>query len=219
MTLMSRTDPCISDLAATGHLKSVQAIHEALANKPKGEKSPYWIQIGGASLLAAPELADKSRVPGTGSDLTHDDLEGIEEIRSLIRQYPDRVVDNYMLSVAQSTPHVKTAVVPPPIIYGEGRGPGNRRSVQAPELAKVTLQRRKGLQVGPGLSRWGNVHVRDLSRLFLCLVEKAVEGDEDDRVWGSNGIYLTGAGEMVRGPSFRASQIDVLTVMNRVIVL
>lgn len=194
------SDPRIVDMAATGHLKSVQTIYEALASKPKGDKSPYWVQIGGASLLAAAELADKARVPGTGSNIIHDDLQGVEEIQSLIRQHPSRVVDNYMLSVAQSTPNVKTAVVPPPIIYGEGRGPGNQRSVQAPELAKVTLQRGKGLQVGLGLSRWGNVHVRDLSRLFLRLVEKAVERDEDDQVWGLNGIYLTGAGEMVRNP-------------------
>lgn len=192
-------------MAATGHIKSVQAIHEALARKPKGSKSPYWVQIGGGSLLAAAELADKARVPGTGSEIVHDDLQGIEEIRSLIGQHPSRVVDNYMLSVAQSTPNVKTAFVPPPIIYGEGRGPGNQRSVQVPELAKVTLQCWKGLQVGLGLSRWGNVHVGDLSRLFLRLVEKAVERDEDDQVWGLNGFYLTGAGEMVRNPAHCAA--------------
>ena len=37
------------------------------------------------------------------------------------------------------------AVVPPLIIHGEDRGPGNQRSVHAPELANVTLQRGRGL--------------------------------------------------------------------------
>lgn len=190
----------VPDLAATGHLESAQAIHKALTDRPKSGKPPYWIQIGGGSLLAAAELADKSWVPGSASDTVFDDLSGIEDLRTLIKQHPSRSVDNYILSVAETTPHVKTASIPGPMIYGEGRGPGNRRSVQVPELAKVALQRRKGLQVGEGLSRWGNVHVRDLSRLLVLLIERAVNGDEDDKVWGSNGFYVTGVGEMVRFP-------------------
>lgn len=175
----------------------MQAIHKALANRPNYGKPPYWIQIGGGSVLAADELADKTRVPGTASNAVYDNLSGIEAIRSLIKKHPGRVVDSHMLSVAKSTPHVKTAYVPAPNIYGPGRGTGNQRSVQMPELAKVTLQRKKGLQVGEGLSTWGNVHVRDLSRLFVLLVERAVKGDEDDRVWGENGIYIAATEEMV----------------------
>lgn len=189
---------CILDLASTGHLASVQSIHKALADGTNGGKPRYWIQIGGGSLLAAEELANKSWVPGTSSDTVFDDLLDTKALHTLIKNHPARAVDNYILSVAESTPHVKTAAIPGPIIYGLGRGPGNRRSVQVPELAKVTLQRKKGLQVGEGLSRWGNVHVRDLSRLLVRLVEKALDGDEDDGVWGSNGFYLAGVGEQVR---------------------
>ena len=93
-------DLCNADIAATGHLKSVQAIHGALASNLKGEWSPYWVQIGGGSLLAAPELADKARVASAGSDVIYDDLQGIEDIRSIIRQHAKRIVNNYMLSVA-----------------------------------------------------------------------------------------------------------------------
>ncbi|KAH6867384.1 hypothetical protein B0T10DRAFT_467903 [Thelonectria olida] len=38
------------------------------------EKPPYWIQIPGGSMLAAPKLADKFRVSGTGSDTVYNDL-------------------------------------------------------------------------------------------------------------------------------------------------
>ncbi|KAH7152594.1 hypothetical protein EDB81DRAFT_930899 [Dactylonectria macrodidyma] len=186
-------------LASTGHLMSVQTIHQALSSRAKGEKPPYWIQISGGSVLAAPELAIKSRVFGSGSDTIYDDLLGLETIRSLIKQHPNRAVDNYLFSVAANTPRVKTALVAPPIIYGQGRGSGNRRSIQIPELTKVTLQRQKGLQISSGLSRWGNIHVQDLSQLLLQLVEKAVEGVEDTKIWGSNGFYLTGVGELSFG--------------------
>ncbi|KAL5591679.1 hypothetical protein ACKLNR_013162 [Fusarium oxysporum f. sp. zingiberi] len=183
-------------LAATGHLKSVQNIYEALSKKPKGAKPPYYIQISGASALAAGELADKSRVFGTGSDVIYNDLTGVDSIKSLIKQYPSRAVDNYIFSVSEQNSHVKTALVVPPIIYGQGRGPGNQRSMQIPGLAKATLVRKKGLQVGSGESRWGNIHIADLSRIFLSLVEKAVEGNKDEDIWGANGLFFTGAGEL-----------------------
>ncbi|RSL52154.1 hypothetical protein CEP54_011071 [Fusarium duplospermum] len=84
-------------------------------------------------------------------------------------------------------------------MYGQGRGPVNKRSIQIPELAKVTLQRGKGLQVGEGLSRWGNVHIQDLSQLIIRLVEKAVAGVDDGNTWGSSGLYFTGVGELSFG--------------------
>ena len=106
-------------------------------------------------------------------------------------------MDNYIISVKQQESPVKTALVIPPIIFGKGRGSGNQRSMQIPDLAKATLKRQRGLRVGPGESRWGNIHIQDLSRLFLRLVEKAAEGDQDDNIWGANGVFFTGVGEMV----------------------
>ncbi|KAI3573092.1 hypothetical protein IWW34DRAFT_794676 [Fusarium oxysporum f. sp. albedinis] len=57
----------------------------------------------------------------------------------------------------------------------------------------------KGLQIGPGQSRWGNIHIADLSRIFLRLVEKAVEGNKDSNVLGANGLYFAGVGELSFG--------------------
>lgn len=187
-------------MAATGHLNSVQTIHRTLANKSSLEKPSYWVQISGGSALAAAELDDPSRPAGTGSSIIWDDLGGIDAIRSLIKNHPKRAVDNHMLLATADTPNVKTAVVMPPIIYGQGRGPVNQRSVQIPELAKLTLQRRRGVQVGPGESRWSDVHIRDLSQLLLRLVEKAAEGSQEKDVWGPKALYLAGLGELVSDP-------------------
>lgn len=205
-----------TDLAATHHLKSVQAIHKALSSKPKGGKPTYWIQISGASALAAAELADKSYLPGSPSDIIFDDLDGVSQLRDHIRKHPARAVDNYVLSVAEKAEeaHMKTALVIPPLIYGEGRGKVNRRSVQLPDLVKATLQWGRGLQVGEGLSRWGTVHIQDLGQLFLQLVERADHGGEDDdNPWNLNGFYLTGIGEVVRTQT-RKPQQDVSPCLN-----
>lgn len=73
----------------------------------------------------------------------------------------------------------------------------NQRSVQIPSLAKATLDRGRGVQVGKGLSRWGNVHVEDIAQLIARLVERAAEAKGEEEVWNENGLYLTGVGEMV----------------------
>ncbi|CAG9978187.1 unnamed protein product [Clonostachys byssicola] len=186
----------VINLAASGHLQSVEAIHKALSARSRDPSSPYWIQISGGSVVAAAEVTDKTRISGTGSDVTWDDLRDIDALKTFIKKYPYRKVDNYMLDVATTTPHINTAVVIPPMIYGPGRGPVNQRSVQLPNLARETLKRRRAFQVGPGESRWSSIHVRDLSQIIVRLVEKAVEGRKEENLWGPRGLYFTGVGEL-----------------------
>jgi hypothetical protein len=185
------------DLAASGHFQSVEAIHQALSTRFRDHSSPYWIQISGGSVVAAAEVTNKTRISGAGSDFIWDDLLDIEALKTFIKNYPYRKVDNYMLDVATASPHINTAVVIPPMIYGPGRGPFNQRSVQLPNLARETLKRRRAFQVGPGESRWSSIHIRDLSQIIVRLVEKAVEGKKDENLWGLAGLYFTGVGELV----------------------
>lgn len=182
------------DVASNSHIPSVQAIHRGLQ---KRQTPSYWIQISGASGLAVEELASPSFKPGEPSDEVWDDLDGVSCIRDLLKAHKSRAVDNYILHVAKQTPLVKTALVLPPIIYGKGQGPIKQRSYQIPALAKVALERGHAVRVGRGLSRWGNVHVADVARLFSILAETGVKGNDDSKIWGEDGIYLTGVGEIV----------------------
>ena len=169
--------------------------------------------------MAAGELADRERIPGSASDLVFDDLDGVADVRAVIEKHPSRAVDNYVLSVAKDTPQVNTALVFPPIIYGTSHGPVNRRSVQVPGLAKATLQRKRGLQVGKGLSRWGNVHIHDIGKLVSLLVERAVEGRAgDESLWNLNGLYLTGLGDIVSSSFFCSLCLIKLLMFGRLLV-
>ncbi|KAK7229475.1 hypothetical protein V2G26_001645 [Clonostachys chloroleuca] len=187
----------VLNLAAYNHLSSAQAIHHALVERKSKGKPAYWIQVSGASALAAAELEDLSRIPGSASDTVWDDYEGIDALRSHVEKHPQRrVVDNYLLSVARDSPQVKAAIVYPPLVYGRGRGPINQRSIQLPGLAKLTLERGRGVQVGSGLNRWGAAHIADITQLIVRLVEKAVARVDDGQLWGSNGLYLAGVTEL-----------------------
>jgi nucleoside-diphosphate-sugar epimerase len=78
---------------------------------------------------------------------------------------------------------------------GNGRGPSLTRGRQVYELAKLTLQRGKGPTIGAGKARWNNIHVHDLARAYVLLVETAVAGKTDNGLWGDKGYYFTENGE------------------------
>ena len=105
---------------------------------------------------------------------------------------PHRLVDRIILETACQT--VKTAIVCPSLIYGLGRGPGNKRSMQAYEMCRMMLERGQGFKIGDEDYMWFNVHIYDLSRLYLSLVEAAVTAGAEV-LWNSNGYYLVENGE------------------------
>lgn len=118
---------------------------------------------------------------GEPSDKVYSDVDGIDEVRSLINQSASkRLVDSFFLNLAKPSSSPKIAVVFPPLIYGRGRGPVNQRSMQAPELSRVAIQRREAIQVGKGQSIWINVHITDISQIFVRLVEKAVQREDGE---------------------------------------
>lgn len=178
------------DLASTNHAPSAKAILKGLSDKSR--KHPgYWIQMSGATMVAAAEIKE-SRY-GEASDKSYDDIRDVEKVRSLITANPARSVDN--LVIAQDKDVVRTALIGGPCIHGKGNGPVNQRSIQAPEIARLTLERKKGFQLGKGLNIWSNVHIHDLGRLFIALLDAALEGD--DQVWNLNGIYFPENGKLV----------------------
>ncbi|MCJ1308035.1 hypothetical protein MMC25_001685 [Agyrium rufum] len=183
-------------------LHFAHADHEASANaiiKGLSEHAPdhpgYLIHTSGTGILLVNDL-DRG-VFGEPSDKVYDDWENIEEVTSLPDNAPHRNVDKIVLAAAKSHgDRVKTAIVCPPLIYGQGRGPGNQRSQQLPDLTKATLENKKGFHVGPGKHLWNNVHVSDLSMVYLALLEAAVAGG-GKATWGEKGYYFGGNGEHV----------------------
>lgn len=133
------------------------------------------------------------------SQQPYDDIERVSDLTGLPDHADHRDVDKLVL--AASSEAVKTAIVCPPTIYGLGRGPGNQRSQQVYELVKSTLKNGTPPVAGKGLTEWDNVHVHDLSALFVLLVEAALANkpDMDAKLWGEEGYFLAENGHHVWG--------------------
>ncbi|KAE8142466.1 NAD(P)-binding protein [Aspergillus pseudotamarii] len=181
-------------LASSNHLASATAIAQGLTESKR--QKPVWIQISGASLLSGPDIT--ANAYGEPRSQEFNDLQGISEIRRIITSSPKRAVDNLLLGLSATNPHIRTAIIYGPLIYGRGRGPVNQRSIQLPDLAKSTIQHGHGLQVGRGLSCWSNVHVSDIAQLVVRLAQEA-SNPQNPLIWNENGIYFAENGKMPFG--------------------
>ncbi|PYH41244.1 NAD(P)-binding protein [Aspergillus saccharolyticus JOP 1030-1] len=190
---------------ASDHAGAAKAIAAGLAKGHSKENPGYWLHTGGTGILTYADT-DKN-VFGEHSDKVYDDWDGVDELLNLPAHAFHRNVDEIVLETgAKQSEVVKTALVCPPTIYGRGRGPASQRGRQVYELARVTLELQKAPIIGAGKSIWNNIHVHDLSDLYVRLVEAAVEGrrKDDPELWGARAYYLTENGEHVWGELSRA---------------
>ena len=70
---------------------------------------------------------------------------------------------------------VRSVVIAPSLIYGLGHGL-NSQSIQVPWLIQVAKKFGVAKHIGPGENRWANVHIDDLTALYVLAIEKAPAG-------------------------------------------
>ena len=158
-------------------------------------KPAFWIQISGATLFAGSEI--KQRRFGEYSDEVWDDIRDVEKIHTTIRDSPAREVERLLLSTSSSSSEgrIHTALLVAPIIYGVGNGPVNKRSIQAPDIARFVLRDGRGFRYLAGLNRWSTIHVGDLADVVGKLVRAAPsESPVSRELWNEQGIYLPATG-------------------------
>ncbi|KAH0404878.1 NAD(P)-binding protein, partial [Aureobasidium melanogenum] len=194
----SKADIVIHTADASDHEGAAKAIAEGLASGHSASKPGYWLHTGGTGILTYfDSSADKL---GEHTDKVFDDLDGVDELVGLPKDAFHKNVDEIVINAGtNASGTIKTAIVCPPTIYGDGRGPSLTRGRQVYELAKTVLDIQAAPIVGGGKAMWNNVHVHDLSRAFILLVEEAAKNNTDPKLWGQNGYYFTENGEHVWG--------------------
>lgn len=191
----------VMHFANCDHEASAQAIVEGLNRSPKSEV--FYIHTSGSGILTA-ETFEKNAF---GDELakTFNDWDGIKELWSL----PDNAIHRAVDKIVQKSwsNKVKSAIVCPPTIYGQGRGPGNLRSIQADKSTESMLKHKKGWVIGKGQNVWNQIHVNDLSDLYMHLAEAAANGGSP-ATWNDQGYYLAENGEFVWGDILKAIAKD-----------
>lgn len=185
------------------------------------EQPAWYIHTSGTGILTFED--SRAKTCGILREKEYDDWDGIHELINLPDDAFHRNVDKIVLKAGLELPdNIKTAIVCPCAVYGPGRGPGNIRSTQAYTLATTILKRGRGIRVGDGKNIWHQVHIQDLSTLYLTLGEAAVLGG-GRATWGRQGYYFAENGSFAWGDIQRSitlaayekkfiptSQVDVL---------
>ncbi|KAI1459462.1 NAD(P)-binding protein [Annulohypoxylon moriforme] len=155
------------------NVPSATAIAKGLAAGHTAEKPGYWIHLCGTGILTWYDADNKRYGQAPLPEQKYHDIDDIERIVSLPDTAIHRNVDKIVLGANSAS--VKTLIVGPPTIYGQGRGPLNTRSIQVPGLIEYTLQHGYAPIQAPGLTEWDNVHIHDLGDFFVLAVDAALD--------------------------------------------
>ncbi|KAI9731767.1 MAG: hypothetical protein M1834_004556 [Cirrosporium novae-zelandiae] len=186
----------IFHFADADHEGAAEALAKGLAAHTE-EHPGFLVHTSGTGLLMTGDVERK--VFGGTSTKIYNDWDGLSEVTSLPDYAFHRITDKIILAAGTSKPGAaKTAIVCPPTIYGLGRGIGNKRSAQVYELIKGTFQVKHGIQIGEGKAIMDDIHVYDLSDLYVRFYEAATEGG-GKATWGKDGYYFVENGEHVWG--------------------
>ncbi|KAB8298120.1 hypothetical protein EYC80_001878 [Monilinia laxa] len=194
----AKADIVLHTADASDHEVAAKAIAKGLAKGHSKEHPGYWLHLSGTGILCWKDMETQTYGEAP-SEEPYNDLEGVSRLTSLPDTAFHRDIDKIVLAAGSDS--VKTAIVCPPSIYGPGRGPGNQRSRQVYNLARITLQKGQAPQLGKGLTEWDNVHVHDLTALWVLLADAAVAGPgpNDAEIWNERGYFLAENGHHVWG--------------------
>ncbi|SHF48061.1 NAD-dependent epimerase/dehydratase family protein [Pedobacter caeni] len=135
-----------------------------------------------AFILKALEGTDKMYIHTSGGGIVGDKAEGKypgTEIYDDIPQFPllERmgrvVIDKEVISYSKKG--VYTVVICPTLVYGIGKGI-KKDSSQVPALIKAAEKNKNVVLIGSGANLTSNVHIDDLTDLYVLAIEKANSG-------------------------------------------
>ncbi|GAA6027244.1 hypothetical protein JCM8097_002519 [Rhodosporidiobolus ruineniae] len=147
---------------------SIQALVDSLearADEGKAAFKPVLLQISGTGSI----LYGSDGVAGT--DVWTD--EQYERWESL----PDTAFfhgGDKIVAAAAARGKISAYIVMSPTVYGQGTGPGNKLSLQLPAYVRYAKRAGHAAYIGKGENIWGNVHVEDLSALYLLLLSHSL---------------------------------------------
>ncbi|KAI2771280.1 NAD(P)-binding protein [Daldinia loculata] len=184
-------DIVVHTAESADNVPSAKAIAKGLAAGHTAEKPGYWIHLCGTGILTWYDVDNKRYGQPPLPEQKYHDIDDIDRILSIPDTALHRDVDKIVLA-ANDSPGVKTLIVGPPTIYGQGRGPVNQRSIQVPMLIEYTLKNGYAPIHPPGLTEWNNLHIYDVSDFFVQAVEATQDPSKanNPEIFGPKGYFF-----------------------------
>ncbi|KAJ4987460.1 nucleoside-diphosphate-sugar epimerase [Stagonosporopsis vannaccii] len=179
------------------HEPSLRALLTGLRRKKEG--TGYLIHLSGTGLVSdwASESFLGRKNPKVWSDAHPSDM---AELRALPDSALHRATEKILHSAVreESGHNVRIAIVCPPDIYGKGKGLVKTQSALIPFLVNESKKLGRVFFANEGANTRSWVHIDDLMRLYLRIVEAAAaDGDavSKDQWFGENGYFFAATQE------------------------
>jgi nucleoside-diphosphate-sugar epimerase len=169
----------------------VPVVEYLIAGIAKGGKGGTFIQVSGAA-----SICEVPNGYGRPSTTIWDDVKDVGAIREFDSSHLHWDADGAVFREGKKA-GVRTALVVPPLVYGNGEGPVKTTSMSFPWLEEAILKRGKGFVVREGRNSWAGIHVKDLSTAIIMLIEDALVGPDSKASWGKDGVYYVEEGDYV----------------------
>lgn len=159
------------------HLPSLEAQISGLLRRTGPS---FLIKLAGTGIIA-----DWQHGPyGQLNPKIWSDIDDIDTITSLPEENQHRPGDRILqAATTEHADRLKAAIICPPGIYGTGKGMGNTRSLLLPEMCENMLELGHGFYAESGSNHRSWVHIDDLMKIYLALVEAAAARGENG-IWG-----------------------------------
>lgn len=172
------------------HEPSLRAIISGLL---KRSTPGYLLHLSGTGIVS--DWAEEEHL-GKLNPKIWSDISSLDEIKSLPAHALHRNTEVILHeTVRDYSGKVKIAVMCPPDIYGKGKGLVKTRSAFVPMfINEVQKLDGKVFYYGEGTNTRSWVHIDDLMKVYLKVVEAAASG-ETTEYFGNNGYYFAGTQE------------------------
>jgi nucleoside-diphosphate-sugar epimerase len=133
------------------------------------------------TFVAALSGSDKLYIQSSGSSVVGDEARGepsnrVYDETEILEPAPERAARVAIDRLVLDAPGLRSTVLCNSMVYGDARGlPGE--SVLIAALARQALSSGVARYVGRGLNRWSNVHLDDLTDLYLLLLRRQEAGN------------------------------------------
>ena len=152
----AQSSDAVINAASSDYRGTIETFIEALRGTGK-----TLIHTSGSSVIGDDALGEYESDKIYSDDMPFTPIPIREERASL----------NNLVRIAGVKDGIRTMVITPPMIYGNGLGL-QAQSDQLPKLIHKSKEKGAGIYLGKGLNRWSNVHIKDLVSLYSLALKK-----------------------------------------------
>lgn len=173
------------------HVASLTALLSGLLKK---STPGYLLHLSGSGIVS--DWRDDATL-GEMSGKVWSDVTCVSDIASLPDEELHRDTEKMLHAhIAQHSEKVNIAIMCPPDIYGRGTGLGKTHSALVPMFVKeIQDLGGKAFYFGEGSNTRSWVHIDDLTKLYLRVVEVAASGEHARKYFNANGYYFASTQE------------------------